>query len=47
MILELFPEQKPLDGIIIGQQGHHVLKEEPLTIAQELCGVIDLGVDVV
>ena len=47
MVLQLFPEEQSLNGVVIGEQGHHVLEEEALAVGQELGGIVHLGVDVV
>ncbi len=47
MVLQLLAEEQPLDGVVIGEEGHHVLQEEALAVGQQLGGVVDLGVDVV
>ena len=47
MVLELAAEEQPLDGIVVREQGHHVLQEEALTKRQKVDGTVDLGVDIV
>ena len=47
MVLQLFPEEQSLNGVVIGEQGHHILEEEALAVGQKLGGVVNLGVDVV
>ena len=47
VVLQLLAEEQPLDGVVVGQQGHHVLEQESLTVGQQLGRVVHLGVDVV
>ncbi len=47
MVLQFLAEEQPLDGVVVGEEGHHVLQEEALAVGQQLGGVVDLGVDVV
>ncbi len=47
MILKLFAEQQPLDGVVVGEEGHHVLQEEAFAKGQQLGRVVHLCVDVV
>ena len=47
MVLQLLAEEQPLDGVVVGEEGYHVLQEEALAVGQQLSGVVDLGVDVV
>ena len=47
VVLQLLAEEQPLDGVVVGEEGYHVLQEEALAVGQQLSGVVDLGVDVV
>ena len=47
MILQFLSKEQPLDGVVVGQEGHHVLQQEPLAVGQQLSGIVHLGVDVV
>ncbi len=47
MILEFTAEEQPLDGIVVCEQGHHVLEKEAFAERQKVDGAVDLGVDIV
>ena len=42
MILKLLAKDEPLDGVVVGEEGHEVLEDESLSVHQELPGTVHL-----
>ena len=42
MVLQFLPENEPLDGVIVGEEGHKVLQEETFAVGQQILGRIHL-----
>merc|ERR1719237_1779127 len=47
MILQFLPKDQSLHAVVIGQQSHHVLQEEALTVGKEVLRRVNLCMDVV
>jgi len=39
----LLGEEQALHGVVVGEQGHHVLEQEALAVLQQAVGIVDLG----
>ena len=42
MVLQFLPENEPLDGVIVGEEGDKVLQEETFAVGQQILGRIHL-----
>ena len=45
--MQLLAEEQPLDGVVVGEEGDHVLQEKSFAERQQLRRVVHLRVDVV
>ena len=42
MVLELLPEDEALHGVVVGEEGHHVLQKEAFAVRKQLLSRINL-----